>query len=81
MQKVLIGLNPETGPDFVAVYLDDILVFLQTFEAHLLHLRQVLERFKVARLKLKPSKCHFIPQTVEYLGHLVTPQGTLPNPN
>lgn len=47
-----MGLNPETGPDFVAVYLDDILVFLETFEAHLLHLRQVLERFKVDGLKL-----------------------------
>ena len=81
MQKVLTGLNPETGPDFVAIYLDDILVFSETFEAHLLHLRQVLERFKVAGLKLKPSKCHFFSQTVEYLGHLVTPREILPNPN
>ena len=81
MQKVLMGLNPETVPNFVAVYFDDILVFSETFEAHLLYLRQVLEHFKVAGLKLKPSKCHFISQTVEYLGHLVTPQGILPNPN
>ena len=81
IQKVLMGLNPETVPDFAAVYLDDILVFSETFEAHFLHLRQVLERFKVAGLKLKPSKCHFISQTVKYLGHLVTPQGILPNPN
>ena len=56
-------------------------MFSEIFEAHLLHLRQVLERFKVAGLKLKPSKCHFFSQTVEYLGHLVTPQGILPNPN
>ena len=76
-----MGLNPETVPDFVAVYLDDILVFSETFEAHLLHLRQVLERFKVAGLEFKPSKYHFISQTVKYLGHLVTPQGILPNPN
>ena len=46
-----------------------------------MHLRQVLERFKAAGLKLKPSKCHFISQTVEYLGHLTTPQGISPNPN
>lgn len=31
-------------------------------------------------LKLKSAKCHFICQSVEYLGHLVTPQGILPNP-
>ena len=40
-----------------------------------------MERFKAAGLKLKPSKCHFISQTVEYLGHLITPQGISPNPN
>ena len=44
-------------------------------------MRQALERFKVAVLKLKPSKCHFISQPAKYLGHLVTPQGILPNPN
>ena len=66
MQIVLMGVNPEAGSNFVAVYLDDIHVFLETFEAHLLHLRQVLEHFKVTGLKLTPSKCYFIFQTMVY---------------
>ncbi len=33
-----------------------------------------------AGLKLKPTKCHFTSQSVEYLGHLITPDGTKPNP-
>ena len=27
METVLAGLNPEDGPDFVVVYIDDVLVF------------------------------------------------------
>lgn len=37
MQRVLAALNPEEGPDFVAVYIDDILVFSRTLEEHLEH--------------------------------------------
>ena len=79
MQKVLSGLNPDGAPEFVEVYIDDVLIFSRTMEEHLDHLRQVLERLKNAGLKLKPSKCHFIRQTVEYLGHVITPQGLMPN--
>ena len=81
MQKVLMGLNPEEGPDFVSVYLDDVLIFSDTFDTHLDHLNQVLQRFQMAGLKLKPSKCHFICQQVEYLGHVITPEGISPNNN
>jgi len=75
-----MGLNPEGGPDFVSVYLDDVLVFSKTLEGHLEHLRTVIERLAAAGLKLKPSKCHFIRQEVEYLGHIITPNGLKPNP-
>ena len=80
MQQVLRGLNPDDGVPFVSVYLDDILVFSRTFDDHVRHLQLVIERLQSAGLKLKPSKCHFICQTVEYLGHLITPEGIKPNP-
>ena len=81
MQKVLEGLNPDQGPEFVEVYIDDVLVFSRTMEDHVKHLRQVLNRLRKAGLKLKPGKCHFVRQTVEYLGHVITPSGLQPNPN
>ena len=79
MQRVLAGLNPDSGPDFVAVYIDDVLVFSRTVEEHLIHLQAVIQRIGEAGLKLKPSKCHFARREVEYLGHLVTPEGLKTN--
>lgn len=81
MERVLAGLNPEEGPDFVKVYIDDVIVFSPTLEDHLQHLQQVLQRIRDAGLKLKTSKCRFIAEEVEYLGHILTPSGLKPNPN
>ena len=79
MQRLLMGLNPEAGPDFVTVYIDDILVFSPTLEEHLINLQAVIRRIEEAGLKLKPSKCRFVCKEVEYLGHLVTPEGLRTN--
>ena len=75
MQRVLA----EAGPDFVAVYIDDVLIFSRTIEEHLMHLRAVIQRIREVGLKLKPSKCHFTRREVEYLGHVVTPEGLKTN--
>ena len=75
VQEVLEGLNPEGGPDFVTAYLDDILIFSETLQDHMRHLKVVMDRIVAAGLKLNPSKCKFIQQEVEYLGHVITPQG------
>ena len=68
-----MGLNPESGPSFIAAYIDDILVFSTTLEDHLNHLHLVLECIEEVNLKLKPAKCHFARKEVEYLGHVLTP--------
>ena len=45
MQRVLMGLNPDEGPSFISVYLDDIIIYSETLEAHLEHLQLVLQCF------------------------------------
>ena len=75
-----MGLNPQGGQTFVSVYIDDILVYSRMLEEHLTHLRLVLERIQKAGLKLKLAKCAFICKEVEYLGHILTPEGLKTNP-
>ena len=64
----------------VLVYLDDITVFSRTFTEHLGHLRAVFDRLQDAGLKLKPSKCSFFREEMEFLGHKVTKEGISPLP-
>ena len=78
--KVFAGLQQDTEPLFVSIYLDNILIFSETFEDNLKHLMDVINWLRTARFKLKPVKCHFICQQVEYLGHLITPNDVFPNP-
>lgn len=76
MQLVLNGLQWQ----ICMVYLDDIIVYSQSFDAQLESLRSVLDRFRSEGLKLKPKKCHFCKPEVLYLGHIVGRNRIRPNP-
>ena len=62
-------------------YLDDILVYRNSFESHLSDLKRVLHRLKEKGLKMKPSKCHIFQKQIRYLGHLVTTHGHTVDPS
>ena len=53
------------------IYLDDIIVFSQTPEEHLVRLKAVFNKLKAAGLKLKPPKCKLFRKQINYLGHVV----------
>jgi len=71
MDVVLCGLSYQT----CLVYLDDIIVFGQTFDEQLERLGEVFSRLRAANLKLKPSKCFLCQRNVEFLGHVVSEKG------
>ncbi|GFV20249.1 retrovirus-related Pol polyprotein from transposon 297 [Trichonephila clavipes] len=60
---------------------DDIIVFSETFEDHLIRLRLVLKCLQEAGLKLNSKKCLFAAQEVKILGHLVSSNGVRPDPD
>ena len=67
VQKVLLGLD-----EFTAAYLDDIIIFRNSWQEHIAHIREVLERISQAGLTIKASKCEFATAEVEYLGVFIT---------
>ena len=75
MDRVLRGLTWRQ----CLVYIDDVLVFATSFSAHLQSLDEVLSRVLEAGLKLKPSKCLFGTNTVDYLGYTVSDKGVKPS--
>lgn len=66
--------------DFCIVYLDDILIFSKTEEAHLQHLELVIERLQRADLYANPKKCDFFKPQVEYLGFIIDKTGIRMDP-
>ena len=76
MERVLEGLVWKS----VVVYLDDVVIFSNSVEEHIGHLREVLQRFQQENLKLKPRKCEFFREQVKYLGHTVSPAGVATDP-
>lgn len=57
------------GLEGCAVYLDDVLVFSDTWEGHLEHLRALFDRLLWAQLT--KAKCDFPKATVTNLGKVV----------
>ena len=64
----------------VLIYVDDIIVYGDSFDQHLRDLEEVFKRVAQHNLTLKLSKCHFAAQQVDYLGRHFQREDK-PNPN
>ena len=59
----------------VECYLDDIVIYSETLEEHVQHVRAVLDRLKQQNLYAKISKCDFHKSSVHWLGYVVSHNG------
>ena len=65
---------------FCSAYLDNIIVYSDTLENHKKHVTQVLEALSRAGIHLKPEKCVFHANRVEYLVMIVSAKGVEMDP-
>ena len=69
------------GLEFVFVYIDDILIASHDAETHMDHLRQLFQRFQEYGLVINTSKCQFGQDSIDFLGHHITPTGIVSLPD
>ena len=62
-------------PSGLLVYMDDVIACSATWEAHLRLLEDMFRVLQTADLRLQPSKIHFGPKQVQYLGHVLSADG------
>ena len=76
MDIIMSGMSSQN----VLIYLDDIILFSDSFDLHIKILEEVLVRLKKSSLKLKPKKCSFFQLECQFLGHYVSAEGVTPDP-
>ena len=78
-QRLMQNCMGELNFIYCLIYLDDLIVFLQTAEEHLHHLRVVFDRLREYNLKLKPLKCSLFREEINYLAHKVSKASIRPS--
>jgi hypothetical protein len=73
------GVFREYLDKFVIIFLDDILVYSKSEEKHE-HLRMVLQVLREHQLYAKLRKCSFYRKQIHYLGHIVSKDGIVVDP-
>jgi len=78
--RIMSSVFKEMGNKFLKVFVDDLNIHSENWEDHLRHLSAVLSRLREVNLKLNPSKCCFATKSIVFLGHVVSKEGTKPDP-
>ena len=64
----------------VEAYVDNLLVFTETFEEHLETLENLFHQVSIANLSLRKDKCEFAKPEIEFLGFIIDGQKVRPTP-
>src|SRR5438045_7209189 len=79
-QRIMNKVLGDSIHKYVMVYFDDVIIYSKSFEEHLRHIEDVLNRIRRVNLRLKVKKCHFGASELQFLKHVVGKDGVKPNP-
>ncbi|MBW0579531.1 hypothetical protein O181_119246 [Austropuccinia psidii MF-1] len=72
-QRMMNTIFPEELPEvWLIIYIDDIIVCLETWENHLTRQERVLQKIVQVNMKISLKKCHFAYSELKALGHVVS---------
>ena len=74
-QRLMQNCLGELNLTYCLIYLDDVIVFSEMSEEHLMRMRVVFDCLREHGLKLKPSKCDVFKSEINYLAHHVSKGG------
>ena len=73
-------LKEEIDHGMLIIFIDDILIFMESEEGHDEIVKEVLRKLKENDLFLKAEKCIFGVKDIEFLGLLIGPDGIKMDP-
>ena len=65
---------------FCTAYIDDILIYSNSWEEHTAHVKKILECLQIASLQIDISKCEFNVTDICYLDMIITTDSICMNP-
>ena len=70
-QRIVSQILGPTRWQYSLAYLDDVIIYSNDFEQHLVHLNDILNRLDTANFRLNAEKCQIAKTSIDYLGHRV----------
>ncbi|MBW0561385.1 hypothetical protein O181_101100 [Austropuccinia psidii MF-1] len=72
-QRMMNTIFPEElSEGWLIIYIDDIIICLETWDNHLSRLERVLQKIVQVNMKISLKKCHFAYSKLKALGHVVS---------
>jgi hypothetical protein len=74
-QRFMDGILGRSRWTAALCFIDDVIIFSNTVEEHVEHIRYILEAATKVGLKFSPTKCHFGYASLKFLGRRVSTEG------